>query len=112
MMRSDFNESGGTVPPRTMVSIETETRRAIASFLYCEAFELRYTPEIARAVSGLAARVESNEPIPDLLANVGATGRGSPYAVLRKPRALRALLGRQCYSAYCRAVSRLLGLDA
>jgi hypothetical protein len=88
---------------------ERATRRAVASFLRCEAFELRYRPDVAHAVSGLASRVDSNETIEDLLANVGATARSSPYAL--RPRDLRALLDRRLRDLYARVVAALLGLD-
>lgn len=109
MQRYDFHESeGADLPPRPMASIERETRRAIASFLRCEAFELRYRPDVARAVSGLAARVDSNETIEDLLSNVGATDRSSPYAL--RPRDLRTLLERRLRDLYARAIGALLGI--
>lgn len=106
----DEHETGtDSIPPRFMQSIERDTRDRIASFLRCEAFELRYRPEVARAVSGLAARVASRDTIDDLLSNVGATDRSSPYALW--PRDLRALLGRRLRGLYARAVGALLGLD-
>lgn len=109
-MHDEHEPEATAIPPRPMRSVERETRDRIASFLYCEAFELRYRPDVARVVSGLAARVASSESIPDMLANAGATGRGSPYAALRKPDALRALIERRAIQAYTRAVSRLLGV--
>lgn len=90
---------------------EQVIRHDLATFLYCEAFELRDSPEIARVVSGLAARVESDEPIADMLANSGATGQGSPYAALRKPDALRALAKRRALTGLARALRRLIGID-
>lgn len=59
---------------------EQEVRKLIASFLRCEAFELRFTPDVAEIISELAERIESEETIEELLANVGARGQNENRA--------------------------------